>query len=85
MYEFTKKNEDKYTSNSEGFNASIANSAEYAKEKIRHNLILRSSVDFREMTDSEYAPMFSIAFKYPLRAERATVCKSITIDASISF
>ncbi len=85
MYEFIKKNADKYTSNSKDFNPRLVNNSEIAQEKSAHNVVIRGNVDFREMTDSEYAPMFSASFKYPLKAQRMIVFKTFTLDASISF
>lgn len=85
MYQFTRKSEDRYNSNDPRFVKSIADSAEYAQEKVCHNMIIRGLLDFGEMVESRFKPKLTISYKHPFKAQRMVVYKTLSMNLCFCF
>ena len=85
MYRYERKNADTFSSNDIGFLQPFADAMERYQERLLHEVSFRAGIDFKEASDSQFSPAISIAFKYPLKAQRRITYKTVTIDASINF
>jgi len=84
-YEYLKHDDDRLSPQSNAFDASVVNSANWLKEYNTHNLIFKLNWDGRACLKQRFAPQLSVFYKLPIDGKNVLLQDTIGGQLAINF